>query len=114
MPTFEETQDLLDEMVNSLPPGIFEGLNGGIHLSPDVFVDDDNYFVMGHYHFEPHGLGRYITVYYGSLMEFYGRGTRRRFIKELEGVLHHELTHHLENLAGDRSLEIQDELDREK
>ena len=114
MLTFEESRKALTQMADSLPPGIFKSLNGGILLLPDTLCDENGLMILGQYHVEPCGLGRYITIHYGSVRDVYGHLGPRTFRKKLEGVLHHELVHHLEDLAGDRSLEIQDAVDVEK
>ena len=114
MLTFEESREALTQVADSLPPGIFKSLNGGILLLPDAIRDDNGLSILGQYHVEPYGLGRYITIHYGSMKEVYGHLGPQTFRKKLEGVLHHELVHHLEDLAGDSSLEIQDAIDVEK
>ena len=109
MPTYEQTQEALDQLINALPPGIFRNLNGGVALREAPVYDHNGLLILGHYHVEPRGLGRYITIHYGSLAIAYGHLSPDRFCEKLKDTLHHELTHHLEHLAGDRSLEIQDE-----
>ena len=109
--TFEETQQALDELITQLPPEIFAGLNCGVTLLEETLYDNHGLLILGQYHVQPFGLGRYITIYYGSLMENYAHLNAPKFIKKLRGVLHHELTHHLEHQAGDRTLEIEDELE---
>jgi len=108
MLTFDETQDALDELMYALPEGIFRKLNGGVILRPDPLFDRNGLLILGQYHVDPYGLGRYVTINYGSLVNAHGHASHCRFIKALRKVLHHELTHHLEHLAGDRSLEIED------
>lgn len=112
--TFEETQEALDEMINDLPPEIFKGLNCGVSLTHETLYDRNGLLILGMYHVEPYGLGRYVTIHYGSLIEGFGYLTPREFKEKLRYVLHHELTHHLEHLAGDRSLEIKDAEDVKK
>ena len=112
MLTFEESQIALDEIAAALPPEIFVGLNGGYVLTEETLFDAGGLVILGQYHREPLGLGRYITVHYGSLCEVYDYLSPQHFRDELKRVLHHELTHHLEDLAGDKSLEIQDEIDK--
>jgi hypothetical protein len=112
MLTFEEAQIALDEIADALPQAIFAGLNGGYVLTDETMVDNDGLYILGQYHVEPLGLGRYVTVHYGSICEIYGYLSPRGFRDKLKHVLHHELTHHLESLAGDRSLEVQDAVDR--
>ena len=112
MLTFEEAQEALDEIAFELPEEIFTNLNGGYALIPDIITDSNGLLVLGRYNFEPRGLGRYITIHYGSIRAAYGWVNPEEFRGKLKHVLHHELTHHLEHLAGDRSLEIQDEIDK--
>jgi hypothetical protein len=110
--SFEEAQLALDEIACALPQAIFDGLNGGYVLTDETIFDKNGLCVLGMYHHEPRGLGRYVTVHYGSMLEVYGYMPAKRFRDKLKYVLHHELTHHLESLAGDRSLEVQDEIDK--
>ncbi|MDR0273023.1 MAG: hypothetical protein LBI27_06880 [Clostridiales bacterium] len=112
MLSFEEAEAVLDEIADDLPQEIFDDLNGGYVLTPDIVKDKDGLYILGMYHVEPRGLGRYITVHYGSLAVLYERCSPRVFREKIKLVLHHELTHHLESLAGDRSLEIKDAIDK--
>ncbi|MCL2197457.1 MAG: metallopeptidase family protein [Defluviitaleaceae bacterium] len=112
MITFEEAEIILEEIAEALPSAIFDGLNGGYVLTPEVKMDKNGLYILGHYHVQPNGLGRYITIYHGSIEAVYGNMNERGWRRKLKEVLHHELTHHLEHQAGDRSLEIQDEIDR--
>ena len=114
MLTFEESDEAIARMVEELPEAILEGLNCGISLREESLYDDDGLVILGQYHVEPMGLGRYVTINYGSMVEVYGHLQKNAFRKKLKHVLHHELTHHLESLAGDRSLEIQDAIDKRK
>jgi len=108
MLTFEEAQEALDEQIDALPPEIFRELNCGVSLIPDTIYDNNGLLILGAYHVQPRGLGRYVTIHHGSIMAAYGHASPQRFKDKLKEVLHHELTHHLENLAGDKSLEIKD------
>jgi len=108
MLTFEEAQEAMDELVDELPPEIFKGLNCGVALIPDTTYSSNGLLILGQYHVEPRGLGRYVTIHYGSIFASHGHLPPEQFREKLKDVLHHELTHHLENLAGDRSLEIKD------
>ena len=107
-PTFEETQEALDQMIDDLPPDIFKGLNGGVALVPDAMYDENGLLILGHYHVQPYGLGRYVSIYYGSMMAAYGHYGPQAFRERVKDTLYHELTHHLESLAGDRTLEKED------
>ena len=106
--SFEETQEALEQFMDALPQEIFNGLNCGVALVPEVLYDHNGLLVLGQYHYEPRGLGRYITINYGSLMTAHGYLPPDAFKEKLKKVLHHELTHHLEHQAGDRSLEVED------
>jgi len=55
-------------------------------------------------------LGRYIVIYYGSICAVHGRASREVMKRHLKDLLSHELTHHLESLAGSRDLEVEDEM----
>jgi len=106
--TFEETREALDELIDALPPDIFKGLNGGVALVEDAMYDENGVLILGHYHYQPYGLGRYISIYYGSMVAAYGYMHPEAFVDRVKSTLHHELTHHLEGLAGDKSLEHED------
>jgi len=114
MLTFEETQTVLDELIDELPPEIFNGLNCGVALLPDTMYGTNGLLILGQYHVEPQGLGRYVTINYGSIVYAHGHLSREDFREKVKYVLHHELTHHLESLAGDKSLEVQDAIDIRK
>ena len=114
MLTFEESDEAIAQMVEELPQEILEGLNLGISLLRDTLFDENGLVILGQYHVEPMGLGRYVTINFGSMVEVYGHLSKNAFRKQLKHVLHHELTHHLEHLAGDRSLEVQDAIDKRK
>ena len=114
MLSYEETQEALNQLIDALPPGIFKGLNCGVALLPDTVYGDNGLLILGQYNVEPHGLGRYVTIHYGSLFAIYGYMDAQGFTEKLKDVLHHELTHHLEHLAGDRTLEIKDAQDVRK
>ncbi len=98
---------MLDEAVELLPEEIFKDLNGGVNLLPQTKKSDDGRFVLGLYHHD--GMGRYVEIFYGSFRALYGDIPPERFREHLTATLHHELTHHIEGLAGDRTLERWDE-----
>lgn len=112
MSTIEEVQVILDEIAEELPPEIYKDLNGGIILLPQVKMHkksvDDDLYVMGEYRNERIS-GRYIVIYYGSVEKLYGNLSRERLKKKLKSLVKHEFVHHLESLAGERDLEVEDE-----
>ena len=108
--TIEEVNEMLDEIAAELPDGIFRELNGGVSLLAETKRSskdpDGGLYTLGEYRRDQ--MGRYIVIYYGSLCAVHGRSSEEKMRKHLRDVLTHELTHHLESLAGDRSLEIED------
>ena len=111
MHTFEEAEIMLEELISELPPGIFNGLNCGVSLLPDTLYNSNGLLILGQYHVQPYGLGRYVTINYGSLLMVHGHLPAEAFKAKIKETLHHELTHHLEHMAGDKTLEIKDEQD---
>jgi len=111
--TIEEINDMLDEIAAELPEGVFRDLNGGVSLLAETKISDKDpsggLYTLGEYRRDQ--MGRYIIIYYGSLCAVHGSSTHKKMRKHLRGVLTHELTHHLESLAGERDLEIEDEID---
>lgn len=113
--SLEDVQDVIFAYMQELPQKIFDDLNGGVIVLPETKLHPESthrdLYVLGEYHFEPCGLGRYISIYYGSFEHLCSNETQEEQCRRLKEVLYHELTHHLEHLAGDRSLELQDERD---
>ena len=111
--TIEEINEMLDEIAAELPEGVFRELNGGVSLLDETkrsYKDPaGGLYTLGEYRRDQ--MGRYIVIYYGSLIAVYGNSPHKKMRKHLRDVLTHELTHHIESLAGDRSLEIEDEKD---
>ena len=108
MVSFEQAGAFLDEAVDKLPEEIFRDLNGGVNLLPETRRSEDGRYVLGLYHHDH--MGRYVEIFYGSFLALYGDLSPQAFRRELEKTLRHELTHHIENKAGDRTLEHWDEL----
>lgn len=109
-PNLETAERLLNEEAEKLPPEIYRELNGGVNLLPDVRRDADGLYTLGLYHCNT--MGRYIELFYGSFRAVYPDADETALQQALGETLRHELTHHLENLAGDRSLEKWDEQHR--
>ena len=72
---------------------------------PDPEAGEDVY-IMGEYCVDE--LGRYINIYYGSFAALLFDEPKHVWEDELRITLRHELTHHVEGLAGERSLEYKD------
>lgn len=113
---FEEMANILDDLVDELPEELLDGLNGGILLLEEIKYHpesiDNTLVVAGGY--QKSVLGYTIVIYYGSMMELYGHLSHEDLREKLKGTLYHELTHHLETMAGDQSLVIEDYLQIEK
>lgn len=106
MLSFEQAGKILDEAADALPEGIYDDLNGGVNLIRGEKRDDDGSYIMGLYHHDE--MGRWIEIFYGSFAALYPEDDAL-FAEELTKTLHHELTHHIEGKAGDRTLERWDE-----
>lgn len=107
MLSYEDAGDILDELMDEIPGEIFCNLNGGVSLVEESRQSDDGRYTLGTYF--RNEMGKYIEIYYGSFYELYGEMSDELFRQRLENTLKHELTHHIENQAGDRSLEHWDE-----
>ena len=107
MLSFEQAGQILDDEADALPEGIFENLNGGVNLVEEEKLDEDGNHIMGLYHHD--GMGRWVEIFYGSFAALYADAPDGEVAVELRKTLRHELTHHVENKAGDRTLEKRDE-----
>ena len=111
--TLEEFEVMLDEIVQTLPKDFFRELNGEIHASENEKLHkqaiNNDLWILGEYCTSTQ-LGRSIVIYYGSFMRLFGN-LNHIFIRErLRKNVLHEFRHHLESLAGERDLEIEDEI----
>ncbi len=109
MLSFERAAELLDQMAEEFPPEFFADLNGGISLLPRAKRDRSapgRLYIMGEFCHDQ--MGRYILIYYGSFEAVCADYTDEELEDELFYVLTHELTHHIESLAGENKLEIKD------
>ncbi len=107
--SIDEVNEILDEVYEEFPPELFEDLNGGVLLLEDEATDPEvgeDIYIMGEYCHDD--MGRYINLYYGSFAAVLGNAPRQVWVDELRETLRHELTHHVEGLAGERSLEHRD------
>lgn len=111
MITLEEMEEMLDEIASGFPQELYQELNGGIILLPDVKLNSisrkNDLYIMGEYH-AGGNMGRYIAIYFGSFFQVYGHLGKEEIKNRLIHTLKHEFTHHLESLAGERDLEIKD------
>jgi hypothetical protein len=111
MITLEEMEAMLDEIADGFPQELYQELNGGIILLPEVKLNNksrnNDLYIMGEYH-AGGNMGRYIAIYFGSFLQVYGLLGKEEIKNRLIHTLKHEFTHHLESLAGERDLEIKD------
>ena len=114
--SFDQAGDLLDEMAEEFPQEFYAELNGGISLLPEAKEDPEgeDLYIMGEYCNDM--MGRYIVLYYGSFAALAQQEDwmQEDWEDELYTTLSHEFTHHMEGLAGERGLEIRDELEMEQ
>ena len=114
--SFDQVGGLLDEMAEEFPEEFYAELNGGISLLPEAREDPEgeDLYIMGEYCNDM--MGRYIVLYYGSFAALarLEDWTEEDWEAELYTTLSHEFTHHIEGLAGERGLEIRDELEMEQ
>ena len=116
--TFDQVGELLDEMAEEFPQEFYQDLNGGVCLLPEAKPDPDfpegEMYILGEYCNDM--MGRYINLYYGSFAALAEQEnwTHEDWEDELYTTLSHEFTHHVEGLAGERGLEIKDELELEQ
>jgi hypothetical protein len=114
MVTIDQAEVMLEEIAAELPREFYQKLNGGILLLPDVKMHParraDDLYIMGEYNYSRE-MGRYIVIYYGSFERLYGHLSPEAMREKLKKTLVHEFTHHIENLAGERGLEIKDAQD---
>ncbi len=107
--SIDEVNEILNEVYEEFPPELFEDLNGGVLLLEDEATDPEvgeDIYIMGEYCHDD--MGRYINLYYGSFVAVLCNAPRQVWVDELRETLRHELTHHMEGLAGERSLEYKD------
>lgn len=114
MMTFEEFEDTALEIADTFPEDLFRELNGGImvrrHRRMHPEAQDHDLFVLGEYH-RDYFLGRFIVLYYGSFEACFGYVSETELRERIRKVLLHEFRHHLESLAGEYDLEIEDAIE---
>lgn len=111
MISLERFEEITEEITGTLPEEFFRELHGGVIVREQVKIHpaarDNDLFVMGEYHRDRY-LGRFVVLYYGSFAACFWYLTEEALRKKLRRVILHEFRHHLESLAGERDLEIED------
>lgn len=111
--SFDQAGDRLDELAESFPQALFDGLNGGVNFLEDAVPDPEfpegELYILGEYCDDL--LGRYINLYYGSFAALAEKEewTPEDWKEELRQTLSHELTHHMEARGGLHALDDRDE-----
>ena len=112
MVPIEKAEQILAELMDELPDAFFQELNGGVCLLPEAKQDPDfpgeDLYILGEYCEDPY-LGRSIVIYYGSIEPVCGDLSPLELRRELRDTLRHEFRHHVEALAGENGLDLEDE-----
>lgn len=109
---FEEFSQCVNEILNSeIPEELLVGLNLGVIVSPNLEYNNNEpqFVVMGVY--VQNRLGKQIILYYGSFYHFYGEQSPEIWKKRILKTIKHELTHHVEALAGQEDLAKKERLE---
>ena len=116
MYTIDAVEKMLSEIAEELPAELFNHLNGGVVLLEACKAHPEStgdLYIMGEYSHR-HDMGRCIYIYYGSFMRVHAYAPEDVLRGQLRATLLHELTHHLESLAGERGLEVKDKIKLEE
>jgi hypothetical protein len=115
--TYELFRQSVETMLADIPEEFLEGLQG-VHVLETARLEPElgDVYRMGEY-LDPGqdsflggnpGLGRHITLYYGSFVAIASGQSDFDWEGEIWETLTHELRHHVESLAGDASLIAED------
>jgi hypothetical protein len=120
---FAEFQNRLQEMLELIPEGFLQNLQG-VHCFPELkqSPEERGLVRMGEYldpGFEGFmdarvHIGRHINIYYGSFVAVARHDPHFDWEAQLWETLTHELQHHLESQANDQSLVDWDKQQLEK
>ena len=102
----------LDEMACTLPEAFYRELNCGVNILEDTVTHEDSIpgddlYILGEY-LSGGQMGRAIYIYYGSFCAMLAEEPEKVWLEEMDATLRHEFRHHLEGLAGERGLELED------
>lgn len=116
--SYDEFQAAVEEMIDDIPARFLKGLQG-VHVLKEAHPEEDYQDVwrLGEY-LDPgpedflgagEGLGRHIALYYGSFQKIAESDPSFDWEDEIWETLTHELRHHVESLAGEMGLVLDDE-----
>lgn len=110
-PSLDEFSQMVERILEDMPSAVFEGLNGLVQIQPQIeyhpAAKNQDLIVMGRY--VKNALGRHIEIYYGSFHKQFRFLTKEALQEKMRETIYHEFRHHMENMAGNRDLEIEDE-----
>ncbi|PKM49394.1 MAG: hypothetical protein CVV02_16145 [Firmicutes bacterium HGW-Firmicutes-7] len=107
--------EFIDYVVNvsekEIPPILLKDLNMGIHVSPNKQQDEEekDYYIMGEYIEDE--MGNQIVLYFGSFRYFLENKSLKTWQKEIIDTIKHELLHHIEAMAGQEDLALQEDIE---
>lgn len=114
MMSFDEFETAAMDIADTFPKDFFRELSGGVMVRRRRRIhpaaEDHDLFVLGEYHRDRY-LGRFVVLYYGSFEACFGYVGEEELREQIRRVLLHEFRHHLESLAGERDLEIEDAIE---
>ena len=107
MKTYDEVSAMLEDIIDEVPPELFEKLSGGVVLAEEYKLHKSSrperpLYIMGEYCND--AMGRKIVIYYGSFRIVYGYLNNTKFREKLRHTFSHELRHHIESLSGVKTL----------
>lgn len=111
-PDIDEVQEMLEAACEEIPAAFYDELNLGIHLEPQVYLHPEGHgdlYILGQYSVSM--IGSEISIYYGSFARVFAHADRAQVAREVRDTLLHEFRHHMEHRAGERDLEIEDEME---
>lgn len=111
MISLEEFETIVQEIIDILPEDFFRELNGGVIVRQEEKLHPasvgNDLFIIGEYQIRRY-LGRFVVLYYGSFVRCCSGWPQDILREKIRKVILHEFRHHLESLAGERDLEIED------
>ena len=109
--SFERFEEITAELTDRLPEELFRELSGGVMAREQTKLHpaglNGDLYILGEDHVHPH-LGRFVVLYYGSFMACLGWMEEENLRERMWKVLRHEFLHHLESLAGEKDLAVED------
>lgn len=114
MITYDAFDRIVQEEIALLPEYVHHDLTGGVLIDPGTYLHParvaDDLYIMGTY--STGGItGKAIILYYGSFMATMPNASEETLRLKIRETLRHEFLHHLETMAGEKSL-VDEDVDR--